>query len=103
MPAILFDPVIIPMSNFSGDLKILRSSKGNWYTARLQTTLLDNGEPAVMMEPSEVLNNLSIAMDELEEAKAALNAANRRVEQLRQFGAELVNKQCELRVVVNAK
>ena len=81
--------VFIPESELSGDLKICRSNKGNWYSANMFNVTYNNGVGGIQMSEPEILSNLSAALAEVDEVVAELEAARNRVSQLRKFAAKL--------------
>jgi hypothetical protein len=81
--------VFIPESELSGDLKICRSTKGNWYSANMFNVSNNNGVGGIEMSEPEILSNLSAALTEVDEIMADLRTARSRVDQLRKFAAKL--------------
>ena len=81
--------VFIPESELSGDLKICRSNKGNWYSANMFNVTNSDGIGGIQMSEPEILSNLSAALTEVDEIMADLKAAQNRVAQLRKFASKL--------------
>ena len=81
--------VFIPESELTGDLKICRSNKGNWYSANMFNVRNSDGVGGIEMSEPEILSNLSAALTEVDEIMADLRAARSRVDQLRKFAAKL--------------
>ena len=91
--------VFIPESELTGDLKICRSKNGNWYSANMWNAWRRNGVEGIEMSATDILSNLSVALNELEQAEIMLERARDRVAQLRQFGAALCSQECTLKAV----
>jgi hypothetical protein len=91
--------VFIPDSELTGDLKICRSNKGNWYSANIHNWCRRDGILGIQMSEPEILSNLSAALTEVDEVAAELEAAQNRVDQLRKFAAKLYTTAEPLRAV----
>lgn len=91
--------VFIPESELSGDLKICRSNKGNWYSANMFNVRNSDGVGGIEMSEPEILSNLSAALTEVDQIMAELKTAQNRVTQLRKFAAKLYATAEPLKVV----
>ena len=91
--------VFIPESELTGDLKICRSNKGNWYSANMFNVSSNNGVGGIEMSEPEIISNLSAALTEVDEIMADLKIAHARVDQLRKFAAKLYTSPKPLKAV----